>query len=139
MRVNQSALNFNLSSVFNVDVSNVVSDINMGLGDKSTLDQVKQLISQFIPSRVANRELYEIFLLDLFLHGQVRGSSVYREIARVYKRKGLIEIKARGKYSVYRLKPEYLFIHERIREILSGLPTKLLQLPHHTPQENNPQ
>jgi hypothetical protein len=137
MRVNKSVNEFNLSSVFNTDTLSLISDINMALGDKSVLEEVKKIVSQFIPSKCRDRELHEIFLLDLFLHGQVRGSNVYREIARVYKRRGLIEVKARGRYSVYRLKPEYLFIHEKIRELLSGLPLKLLHHPH-PPEKQSP-
>jgi hypothetical protein len=136
MRVNKPVNEFDLNSVFNTDTFNLISDINMAMGDKSVLEEVKKIISQFIPCRVENRELHEIFLLDLFLHGQVRGSSVYREVAKVYKRRGLIEVKARGRYSVYRLKPEYLFIHEKIRNLLTGLPLKLLHLPgHHLPEK----
>jgi DNA-binding transcriptional ArsR family regulator len=128
MRVNKTVNDFNMSDLFNVEMLNLISDINMALGDKATLMQVREIISQFIPCKVENRELHEIFLIDLFLHGQVKGSSVYRDIAKVYKRKGLIEVKARGRYSVYRLKPEYLFIHEKIRELLSGIPLNLLPL-----------
>jgi hypothetical protein len=137
MRVNKNINEFDLSSVFSKDVIDLISDINMGLGDKSTLEEVKKLVSVYIPCGVENRELHEVFLLDLFLHGQVKGSSVYREIARVYKRRGIIEIKARGRYSVYRLKPEFLFIHEKIRELLTGLPLELLKLPRppHTPEK----
>jgi len=127
VRVNQQASQFNTSS-FYMDIFNAVSDINLALADKSIVEEIKRIVSQFIPSRVENRELHEIFLLDLLLHGQVRGSHTYRKVAEVYKRRGLIEVKARGRYSVYRLKPEYLFLHEKIRELLSGLPTELLHL-----------
>jgi hypothetical protein len=130
MRVNKPVNEFNLNDIFNTDTLNLISDINMALGDKSILEQVKKIVSQFIPNGVENKDLHEIFLLDLFLHGQIRGSSIYREIARVYKRRGLIDIKARGRYSVYRLKPEYLFIHEKIRDLLAGIPLELLHLPH---------
>jgi hypothetical protein len=132
MRVNMKVNEFNLSSVFSRDVLDLISDINMGLGDKSVLEEVRKTISVYIPGGVENRELHEIFLLDLFIHGQVKGSSVYRGVAIVYKRRGLIEVKARGRYSVYRLKPEYLFVHEKIRELLTGLPLDLLNLPQPT-------
>jgi hypothetical protein len=137
MRVNEPVNGFNLSSVFNTDTLNLISDINMALADKALLERAREIISPFISCRVENRELHEIFLLDLFLHGQVRGSNTYRKVAEVYKRRGLIEVKARGRYSVYRLKPEYLFIHEKIKELLGDLPQTLLHLPHHTPPENS--
>jgi hypothetical protein len=135
-RVNRRVEDFDLSSVFTRGIADLIGDINMVLGDKSALEDVKKLVFSFIPDNVRNGELHEIFLLDLFLHGQVRGSSVYKELAKIYKRRGLIEVKARGRYSVYRLKPEYLFIHEKIRERLTGLPLDLLNLPQpHTPTE----
>jgi hypothetical protein len=139
MRVNEKAENFGLSSVFNRELLDTVSDINMGLGDKSTLDNVIKLISGFIPGGVENRDLHLIFLLDLFTHCQVKGSSVYRNIATVYKKRGLIEVKARGRYSVYRLRPEYFFIHQKLRELLVGLPLDLLNLPQppHTAEKLN--
>jgi DNA-binding transcriptional ArsR family regulator len=137
LRVNKESRDFSISDVFNEEVMNIISDVNMAIGDKSVLEEVRKIISQFIPC-VENRELHEIFLLDIFLHGQIRGSTVYRKIAELYKKRGLIEVKARGKYSVYRLKPEYVFIHEKIRELLSGIPTNMIDLPtppHPTPPE----
>jgi hypothetical protein len=107
----------------------------MAIGDNSVLDEVRKIIEPFIPSGVENRELHEIFLLDLFLHGQIRGSSTYRKIAHMYKNRGLIEVKSRGRYSVYRLKPEYVFIHEKIRELLSGIPTNMINLSQPTQPE----
>jgi hypothetical protein len=139
MRVNKTVNEFNLSSVYNVETLNLISEINMALGDKSLLESVKKIISQFIPSKVENRELHEIFLLDILLHNQVKGSNAYRKVAEVYKRRGLIEIKARGRYSVYRLKPEYLVFHEKIRELLSGIPTQLIHSPHSIPAGNHSQ
>ncbi len=135
LRVNKEVREFSISDVFNEEVANIISDVNMAIGDRSLLEEVRKLIGQFIPSGVENRELYEVFLLDLFLHGQIRGSSAYRDVARVYKKRGLIEVKARGRYSVYRLKPEYSFIHEKIRELLSGIPTNMIDLPHPTQPE----
>jgi hypothetical protein len=135
LRVNKDASALSISDIFNEEVVNIISDVNMAIGDKSVLEEVRKIISQFIPC-VENRELHEIFLLDIFLHGQIRGSTVYRKIAELYKKRGLIEVKARGKYSVYRLKPEYVFIHEKIRELLSGIPTNMINLPnppHDTP------
>jgi hypothetical protein len=135
LRVNKEAREFSISDVFNEEVVNIISDVNMAIGDKSLVDEVRKLISPFIPSGVENRELHEVFLLDLFLHGQIRGSSTYKEVAKVYKKRGLIDVKARGRYSAYRLKPEYSFIHEKIRELLSGIPSNLINLPHHTQRE----
>ena len=135
LRVNKEVREFSISDVFNEEVVNIISDVNMAIGDNSILHEVRKLISPFIPSGVENRELHDVFLLDLFLHGQIRGSSTYRKVAEVYKRRGLIEVKARGRYSVYRLKPEYSFIHEKIRELLSGIPTNMINLPHPTPRE----
>jgi hypothetical protein len=135
LRVNKEAREFSISDVFNDEVVNIISDVNMAIGDNSVLEEVRKLISPFIPSGVENRELHEVFLLDLFLHGQIRGSSVYHEVSKVYKKRGLIDVKARGRYSVYRLKPEYLFIHEKIRELLSGIPTNIINLPHPTQPE----
>jgi hypothetical protein len=132
LRVNKEVNAFSLSDVFNEEVVNVVSDVNMVMRDSSILNEVRKLLEPFIPSRVENRDLHEVFLLDLFLHGQIRGSSIYRKIAELYKMRGLIEVKARGRYSVYRLKPEYLFIHEKIREVMAGIPSDLINLPHHT-------
>jgi hypothetical protein len=135
LRVNKEAREFSLSDVFNEEVVNIISDVNMAIGDNSVLHEVRKLLEPFIPSGVENRDLHCVFLLDLFLHGQIRGSSTYRDVARVYKRRGLIEVKARGRYSVYRLKPEYAFIHEKIRELLSGIPTNMINLPHPTQPE----
>ncbi|MCR6692690.1 MAG: hypothetical protein MRT15_09880, partial [archaeon YNP-LCB-003-016] len=135
LRVNKEAREFSISDIFNEEVVNAVSDVNMAIGDDSVLDDVRKLLQPFIPSGVENRDLHEIFLLDLFLHGQIRGSSTYRDVARVYKKRGLIEVKARGRYSVYRLKPEYVFIHEKIRELLSGIPTNMINLSQPTQPE----
>ena len=135
LRVNKEANKFSISDVFNEEVVNIISDVNMAICDKPMIDEVRKLISPFIPSGVENRDLHEVFLLDLFLHGQIRGSSIYKEVAKVYKKRGLIDVKARGRYSVYRLRPEYLFIHEKIRELLSGIPSNLINLPHHTPEK----
>jgi len=114
--VNTDANVFKVGDLFNDEVVRVIDDINLAMKDERELGKVIELIKPYVRAR-KNKELHYAFLLDLFLHGQVRGSGVYRELARLYKQYGLIEVSGRGINSVYRLKPEYLAIHKRVREV----------------------
>jgi hypothetical protein len=108
------------------EVGDVVKRVNVGLVDDRTLEEIRAVLRQFVRARKHYRALHEAFLLDLFLHGQVKGRGIYRELARTYMKRGLIEIKGRGRNSVYVLKPEFLQFHENLRKIFGEIPVKIL-------------
>jgi hypothetical protein len=108
------------------EVVETVKRVNVGLVDDRTLEEIRAVLRQFVRARKHYRALHEAFLLDLFLHGQVKGKGIYRELARTYMKRGLIEIKGRGRNSVYVLKPEFLQFHENLRKIFGEIPLKLL-------------
>jgi len=109
------------------EVVETVRRVNMGLVDEKTIEEIRAVLRQFVRCRKPEyRALHEAFLLDLFIHGQIKGKGVYRELARVYAKHGLIEIRGRGRNSVYVLKPEFLHFHENLRKIFGEIPVKLL-------------
>ncbi len=115
---------------------NLLQEINRILTStvESTIrSRVLSIIDALIPSRVRNKELHREFLLNILLFGQVKGSRRFRDVAKTYKERGIIEVVGRGKHSIYRLKPEYLFISEKIREAFKQLgfivKTTLLEAP----------
>lgn len=132
--VNKNIKDLSVKTIFNDEVRDILMRINMMLNDESLIKKVEELINPFISANEVNVELHKVFLLDLFIHGEVKGSSTYRGIAKVYKEKGLIDVSGRGRNSVYVLKPEYMFICEKIRKILEGIPLELLDLQKPSPQ-----
>jgi hypothetical protein len=117
------------------DVKKMVQKVNIGLADTETIEEIKKVLRQFVKAKKPEyRPLYEAFLLDLFIHGQVKGKGMYRKIAQIYAREGLIEIQGRGRNSVYVLKPEFLLFHENLKKIFGDIPCKLLKTPAETTQ-----
>jgi hypothetical protein len=109
------------------EVVETVKRVNMGLVDEKTIEEIRAVLRQFVRCRKPEyRALHEAFLLDLFIHGQVKGKGVYRELARIYARRGLIEIKGKGRNSVYVLKPEFLHFHENLKRLFGEIPVRLL-------------
>jgi hypothetical protein len=132
--LNKSLYEFEEKDLFSEDVRDIVIRVNMGLSDKKTLEELRKELKLEAFLRVKKPEyksLHETFLLDLFIHGQVKGNGVYRGLARTYAQHGLVEVKGRGRNSVYALKPEYMFIHEKIREIFGDIPEKLFATKEH--------
>ena len=118
--------------LFSNTVRELVIRVNSGLTDNKTIEEIRKMISPFVKAKKPEyRSLHETFLLDLFIHGQIKGRGVYRELARTYSRHGIIEVIGRGRNSVYALKPEYMFIHEKIREVFGDIPTKLFATKEH--------
>jgi len=113
-------------------VKGIVQRVNMGLADTKTIEEIRTVLRQFVKAKKPEyRPLHEAFLLDLFIHGQIKGKGIYREIARIYAKHGLIEIQGRGKNSVYVLKPEFLQFHENLKRIFGDIPAKLLAVEQH--------
>jgi hypothetical protein len=118
--------------LFSNTVRELVIRVNSGLTDNKTIEEIRKMISPFVKAKKPEyRSLHETFLLDIFIHGQIKGRGVYRELARTYSRHGIIEVIGRGRNSVYALKPEYMFIHEKIREVFGDIPTKLFATKEH--------
>jgi hypothetical protein len=121
------------------EVAETVRRVNVGLADEKTLEEVRAVLAQFVRCRRPEyRALHEAFLLDLFIHGQIKGKGVYRELARLYAKHGLIEIRGRGRNSVYVLKPEFLQFHENLRKLFGDIPVKLLAMPTHPQRLSRP-
>jgi hypothetical protein len=113
-------------------VKGIVQRVNMGLADTKTIEEIRAVLRQFVKAKKPEyKPLHEAFLLDLFIHGQVKGKGIYREIARIYAKHGLIEIQGRGRNSVYVLKPEFLQFHENLKKVFGEIPSKLLAVAEH--------
>jgi hypothetical protein len=109
------------------EVVETVKRVNVGLVDDKTIEEIRAVLRQFVRCRKPEyKALHEAFLLDLFIHGQIKGKGVYRELARIYAKHGLIEIRGRGRNSVYVLKPEFLHFHENLKRLFGEIPVKLL-------------
>jgi hypothetical protein len=114
------------------EVKETVRRVNVGLADERVLEEVRAVLRQFVKAKKPEyRALHEAFLFDLFIHGQVKGKGVYRELARLYAKHGLIEIRGRGRNSVYVLKPEFLHFHENLKRLFGEVPAKLLATAEH--------
>jgi len=134
--LNKPLYEFEEKDLFNDNVKEIVIRVNAGLSDNKTIEEIRKMLSPFLRVKKPEyKSLHETFLLDLFIHGQIKGNGVYREFARTYAKYGLVEIKGRGRNSVYTLKPEYMFLHEKIRKIFGDIPVKLFATEEH-PQRN---
>jgi len=117
------------------EVREIIRRVNVGLADTKTIEEIRAVLRQFVRCRKPEyRALHEAFLLDLFIHGQIKGKGVYRELARVYAKHGLVEIRGRGRNSVYVLKPEFLHFHENLKRLFGEIPVKLLMQNTQNPQ-----
>jgi hypothetical protein len=113
-------------------VKQIVQRVNTGLADTKTIEEIRAVLRQFVKAKKPEyKPLHEAFLLDLFIHGQVKGKGVYRELARLYAKHGIIEIQGRGRNSVYVLKPEFLQFHENLKKVFGDIPSKLLAVAEH--------
>jgi hypothetical protein len=130
--LNKSIYELEEKDLYNNTVRELVIRVNAGLSDNKTIEEIRKMISPFIRAKKPEyRCLHETFLLDLFIHGQIKGKGVYRELARIYSKHGIIEVSGRGRNSVYVLKPEFMFIHENIREVFGDIPEKLFATKEH--------
>jgi hypothetical protein len=127
--VKKEVSSFNVNDIWDNKLVEVLRDFQVALMDEKAALELVKLIDPLIPSGVENKDLHRVFLIDLLLHGQVKGSNLFRSIAEVYKRRGLIEVKGRGRNSFYRLKPEYMVYYKQLREALKEIPLDLLKLP----------
>lgn len=95
---------------------------------RSDVERLARALDAFIPVGVEDVDLYRSLLLDLFIHGSVKGCAAYRNVALTLKRKGLIEVRGRGRNSYYVLRPEYeVFRRTFLEELgLAGIHEKLL-------------
>jgi len=98
-------------------------DVSKALLKGDRLQRLMELLRPFV--RCRDEELCDrhyAFLLDLFSSGQIKGTSYYRDIARVYTKEGFVKVKGRGRNSAYVLNenavPFLDDIRERIVEIL---------------------
>ena len=105
----------------NKELLQEVNRILLYTTESAIRSKVLSIIDTLIPSRVRNKELHREFLLNILVFGQVKGSRRFRDVARIYKERGIIEVVGRGRNSIYRLKPEYLFISELIRQAFKQL------------------
>ena len=108
-------------------VDNVIREVNrlISICDDSFRNEVLKLVDQLIPGNVGNKELYREFLLTILIFGSIPGSKRFSDIARHLKKKGIIEVIGRGRYSIYRLKPEYMIIHDKVRQLFQKLGFKI--------------
>jgi hypothetical protein len=124
--IRKSLLNFEAKDLFCKEVVETVKRVNVGLTNDEKLEEIKRLLRPYVSKRAENRLLHEVFLFDLFLHGQVKGRGIYKKIARIYAEQGLLEIQGRGRNSVYVLKPEFWCIHEEFRRLFGDIPLRIL-------------
>lgn len=75
-----------------------------GIKDNELVGRVRSILASIAECK--NCEAHYAFLLDLLLAGQMKGNRAYADIAKLYRRKGLIRIDGRGKYSRYVINPE---------------------------------
>jgi len=60
------------------------------------------------------------FWIDMILaKGVLKGNEYYRDVARLYKKKGYIEIRGRGKNSKYVVSPRYRFVVKSLLKVVS--------------------
>jgi hypothetical protein len=127
---------FEVNDLFSDRIIEVMKKVNIGLASKEKIEEIREFLRPFVKAKKPEyRCLHEAFLLDLLIHGQIKGRGVYREIARTYAKWGIIEIQGHGRNSVYVLKPEYICLQEKLRELFGDIPMKLLASEGH-PQRN---
>lgn len=109
MRVNKCVENFDVSDVINNDFIDVYNILKLALMNREAVNEIKEFLKPFA---IKDSEEHYAFLLDLFVNGQVKGSGYYRDIAKMYKKKGLIKIVGRGRNSKYVLNEAYALMRE---------------------------
>jgi len=84
------------------------------------IEKVKELIRPLVRCRNRCEEHYA-FLLDLVLAGSIRGNSMYRHVAEIYKRHGIVKVKGRGRNAVYTFNENLLDLVKDLRKKLKVL------------------
>ena len=103
------------------------------LKSEGNIENIIEILRPFAHCK-ENCDLHYAFLFDLFVTGQIKGSDAYRELARIYKRYGLIKVRGRGRNSVYVLNEDLKPFAEKLRKVL-GLIFEEYALPR-TPADN---
>ena len=93
--------------------------LKKALLDEGGADRIRRLIMPFIDCR-SDCDRHYAFWLDLLLSGQVKGSRYYSDIAKLYRRKGLIKVVGRGRNSVYVLDSSLASLSEEVRKALGA-------------------
>lgn len=100
----------------NEDLVSTHMQILKVLMDKELRAKIEELLRPVVRCR-RNCEAHYAFWLDILTTGQVRGSSYYSGVVKVYKRLGLVKVKGRGRNSVYTLNEDMLAVAENLRKL----------------------
>ena len=84
----------------NKDLLELYFTVKKALLDDKAVEKVKELLRPIIRCR-SNCERHYEFWIDLLLTGQLKGSRYFSDVIKVYKNAGLIEVKGRGRNTVY--------------------------------------
>jgi len=103
-----------------IEIKEIHRTLAIGSMNDRHIEMVKELISPLVRCRSRCEEHYA-FLLDLILAGSIRGNSMYRKIAEVYKRYGIVKVKGRGRNSVYTFNESMLDLVKDLRKKLEVL------------------
>ena len=86
--------------VRNEDLLRLYFTVKKALLDDKAIEKVKEILKPLIRCRTNCEKHYE-FWIDLLLTGQMRGSRYFSDVIRIYRREGLVEVKGRGRNTVY--------------------------------------
>ena len=86
--------------VRNEDLLRLYFTVKKALLDDKAVEKVKELLRPIIRCR-SNCEKHYEFWIDLLLTGQLKGSRYFSDVIRIYRREGLVEVRGRGRNTVY--------------------------------------
>jgi len=93
----------------------VYRTLKISMLNEDAVQRIKELLKPFIRCETRCEDHYA-FWFDLLISGQIRGSTYYRDIAKVYKKHGMIKVKGRGRNSVYTINENFLDLAKEIRK-----------------------
>jgi len=117
------------------DLLEVYRILNIAMLDNDSIERIKEILRPLVRCETRCEDHYA-FWFDLITSGQIKGTTYYRDIARVYKQLGIIKVKGRGRNSVYVINEKYLDLVKTIRRQIEqyiGV-FKELKLPTTKPQ-----
>jgi len=101
----------------------------LGSANKSQIEKLKELLRPIVKCRTRCDEHYA-FLIKLLVAGSIKSSGIYKKIAEIYKKYGVVEIVGRGRNSVIRLNPAYLKLRESIEAVIGKFESLDLEQHH---------
>jgi len=126
--VNESLEEFRLAEVLkDPKLIEVHRTLALGTANKDQIEKLKEILRPIVKCRTRCDDHYA-FLIKLLIAGSIKGSGIYRAIARIYEKYGVVEIVGRGRHSVIRLSPAYLGLRESIEAVIGKFESLELDL-----------